>query len=127
MSPPRHDVFTWQGKTMVDRDGEELGTVAEIYLDQETGQPEWARIIATERSVLVPLLGAKPAGDVIQAGYERAVVRNAPAIAAGLERSDAAEKALSRHYCLPFSDARSHTGLRQPPPRPADREGPTRG
>ena len=104
---------------MVDRDGEEIGTVAEIYLGQATGQPEWTVINGIGRSVFVPLLGARPAGDVIQAGYERAVVNDAPAIAAGSERSHTAEKALCCHYRLPFSDRRPHAGLRRAPPEPA--------
>ncbi len=127
MSPPMYDVFTWPGKTMVDRDGEEIGTVAEIYLDQQTGQPEWALLERAKRSVFVPLLGAKPAGDVIQTGYENAVVRNAPAIEPSGERSNAAERALCRYYRLPFSGARPHTGLSQAAPPPEDRGGRTPG
>lgn len=121
MSPPRCDVFMWPGKTMVDRDGEAIGTVAEIYLDQQTGQPEWALLEQGKRFVFVPLLGVKPAGDAIQTGYENAVVRNAPTVERGRERSHAAERALCGHYRLPFSDGRPHTGLLQAPPPPEDR------
>jgi uncharacterized protein YrrD len=30
-----------RGMTAVDRDGDKLGKIEDIYLDQETGKPEW--------------------------------------------------------------------------------------
>jgi hypothetical protein len=39
----RHDtVRTWEGRTMVDHDGDRIGTIDAIYLDDHTSQPEWA-------------------------------------------------------------------------------------
>jgi hypothetical protein len=32
----------WIGRTMVDRDYHTIGKVVDIYLDNETGRPEWA-------------------------------------------------------------------------------------
>ena len=46
---PRPSIETargWQKKTMVDRDGAPLGHIVHIYLDQVTGEPEWA-LLAT--------------------------------------------------------------------------------
>jgi hypothetical protein len=37
-------VRSWQGATMVDRDGDKIGTIDSIYLDDQTGQPEWALV-----------------------------------------------------------------------------------
>ena len=36
------DVQTWRGLTMVDADGDKIGKIEAIYLDRQTGEPEWA-------------------------------------------------------------------------------------
>jgi len=33
------DVQTWRGMTMVDADGDKIGTIDQIFLDRQTGQP----------------------------------------------------------------------------------------
>jgi hypothetical protein len=43
--PDVDTVRSWQGSTMVDRDGDKLGTIESIYLDDQTGEPEWALVI----------------------------------------------------------------------------------
>ena len=42
-APSIETAQAWQGRTMVDPAGDKLGTIDAIYLDDETGQPEWAR------------------------------------------------------------------------------------
>jgi hypothetical protein len=44
MPPSIETVQSWQGRTMVDPAGDKLGTIDAIYLDDETGQPEWATV-----------------------------------------------------------------------------------
>jgi hypothetical protein len=44
MPPSIDTVQSWQGRTMVDPSGDKLGTIDTIYLDDETGQPEWATV-----------------------------------------------------------------------------------
>ncbi len=49
----------WSGLTAVDSDDQPLGRITDIYLDHDTGQPEWA-LVATprRRRAFVPLAGA---------------------------------------------------------------------
>ncbi|HZB59087.1 MAG TPA: PRC-barrel domain-containing protein, partial [Actinomycetota bacterium] len=42
--PDVDTVRSWQGATMVDRDGDRIGTIESIYVDDQTGQPEWALV-----------------------------------------------------------------------------------
>ena len=55
---------------MVDRDRNKIGEVVDIYLDNETGRPEWA-VVRTGlfglRSSFVPLAEAREVGDEQQA------------------------------------------------------------
>jgi uncharacterized protein YrrD len=34
----------WEGQTLLDRDGDKIGRIEEIYLVEETGRPEWALV-----------------------------------------------------------------------------------
>src|SRR5215213_953308 len=34
----------WIGRTAVDRDGDKVGKIADVYLDDDTGQPEWLAV-----------------------------------------------------------------------------------
>ena len=43
-APSIETAQAWQGRTMVDPAGDKLGTIDAIYLDDETGQPEWATV-----------------------------------------------------------------------------------
>jgi PRC-barrel domain len=67
--PDVETVRGWQGATMVDRDGDQVGTIEAIYLDDQTGQPEWALVNTGRfgtRASFVPLAQATPAGDQVQ-------------------------------------------------------------
>lgn len=35
------EAYEWRGRTAIDPDGQKIGKIDEIYLDQETGKPEW--------------------------------------------------------------------------------------
>ena len=62
-------VRSWQGKTMVDRGGDRVGSIEAIYVDDQTGQPEWALVntgLFGTRSTFVPLAQANPSGDQVQ-------------------------------------------------------------
>ena len=38
------DVQTWKGRKVVDPDGDKVGTIDEIFLDRQTGEPAWATV-----------------------------------------------------------------------------------
>jgi hypothetical protein len=42
--PDINTVRAWEGRTLVDRDGNPVGSINAIYLDDRTGQPEWALV-----------------------------------------------------------------------------------
>ena len=85
---------------MLDRSGEKVGTIQEIYLVEETGRPEWALVKTGRlrgRKTLVPISGARPTADGVRAGYEKSVIDEAPAVADD-EPSDELVAAVYRHY-----------------------------
>ena len=61
--PDIETVRGWQGRTLVDRDGDRIGTIDAIYLDDQTGQPEWALVntgLFGTKSSFVPLRSGLP-------------------------------------------------------------------
>jgi sporulation protein YlmC with PRC-barrel domain len=96
-------VRSWQGRTLVDRDGNRIGTIDAIYLDDQTGQPEWALAntgLFGTRSTLVPLVQAAQTGDEVQVPYDKQLVKDAPRIDPDQHLSEAEEQRLWRHYGL---------------------------
>jgi uncharacterized protein (TIGR02271 family) len=115
MESPRIDtVQGWHDRTMVDPAGAKIGTIADIYLDDDTGQPEWATVttgLFGSKQNFVPLVQAESVGDSVQVPYDKDRVKSAPAIPAEGQLSQEEEAALYRHYGLDYTESRSESGL----------------
>ena len=123
MPPSIDTVQSWQGRTMVDPAGDKLGTIDAIYLDDETGQPEWATVtrgLFSAKAAFVPLAQAQAMGDSVQVPYDKQQVTDAPSMEAGGQLSQDEEAELYRHYGLDYSEHRSDSGL---PAGERDRDG----
>jgi uncharacterized protein (TIGR02271 family) len=101
-------VRSWQGATMVDRDGDKVGTIESIYVDDQTGQPEWALVntgFFGTRSTFVPIAQASASGDQVQVPFEQQRVKDAPNMDPDGHLSEQEEQELWRHYGLDYGDA----------------------
>jgi uncharacterized protein (TIGR02271 family) len=90
---------------MVDRDGDKVGTVESIYVDDQTGEPEWALVntgLFGTKSSFVPLAQASGSGDQVQVPYEKQLVKDAPRVDTDQHLSEAEEQQLWRHYGLDY-------------------------
>src|SRR5512132_2263074 len=99
---------------MVDPVGDKLGTIDAVYLDDETGQPEWALVytgLFTAKAAFVPLAQAQDLGDSVQVPYDKQQVIDAPTMQADGQLSQDDEAELYRHYGLDYSEHRSDSGL----------------
>jgi uncharacterized protein (TIGR02271 family) len=113
-APTIETAQAWQGRTMVDPAGDKLGTIDAIYLDDETGQPEWATVTSgmfSAKSAFVPLAQARDTGDSVRVPYDKQQVKNAPVMQADGSLSQDDEAQLYRHYGLEYSEHRSDSGL----------------
>jgi hypothetical protein len=105
---------------MVDPAGDKLGTIDAIYLDDETGQPEWATVTSgmfIAKTAFVPLAQAQDTGDSVQVPYGKQQVKNAPGMEADGSLSQDDEAELYRHYGLDYCDHSSDSGLPGQPGR----------
>jgi uncharacterized protein (TIGR02271 family) len=95
------DISSIIGSTAVDNDGDKLGKVGQVYLDDQTGNPEWATIstgLFGTKETFVPLTEATVSGDTLRLPYEKAKVKDAPRIDAEGHLSPAEEEELYRYY-----------------------------
>jgi PRC-barrel domain len=104
----------WSGLTALDSDDQPLGRITDIYLDHDTGQPEWALVATPQRRrTFVPLAGAARKGDRVTVAVPEAAVRDAPTIRPGRELSDNDAAKLYGHY-VGTSDDRNRGASRAP-------------
>jgi uncharacterized protein (TIGR02271 family) len=100
---------------MVDRDGDRIGSIDDIYVDDRTGQPEWALVntgLFGTKSTFVPLAQAAERDDDVQVPYQKQLVNDAPGIEADQHLSEAEEQQLWRHYGLDYGA--DHAGTAAP-------------
>src|SRR5215218_1218471 len=89
------------GSTAVGNDGGKLGKVGEVYLDDETGRPEWATVhtgLFGTKETFVPLAQADLSGDQVRVPYAKAKVKDAPRIDTDGHLSPEEEAELYRYY-----------------------------
>jgi hypothetical protein len=98
-------IRTWEGRTLLDRDGGRIGIIDAIYLDDRTGQPEWALgntgLFGTKSS-FVPLAQAWQSDNDVLVLYDKQLVNEAPRIDPDGHLSVAEERQLWRHYGLGY-------------------------
>jgi len=98
----QQDISAIIGSNAVDNDGDKLGKVGQVYLDDQTGSPEWATIstgLFGTSETFVPLTDASVSGGTLRVPYEKARVKDAPRVDADQGHlSPAEEEELYRYY-----------------------------
>jgi uncharacterized protein (TIGR02271 family) len=126
--PTLQDVQTWRGQTLYDSDHDKIGEITDIYLDRQSGEPEWLAVktglFGTNVS-FVPLRQAGAHEDHVEVPFDKAKVKDAPNAEADGELSPEEERRLYEHYGLDFGDAGIDTAANGAPPVGHDTSGPT--
>ncbi len=91
------------GKNVYDPNGEKIGSASEIYLDDETAQPEWLTVrtglFGTKES-FVPIRDAALTDDGVYVPVSKGAVKDAPRIDSDGHLSPREEQELYRYYGL---------------------------
>jgi sporulation protein YlmC with PRC-barrel domain len=69
------------GRTVVETDGSKVGKVAQVYLNDETREPEWVTVSTSvfgSKESFVPLRGADWAAEDIVVPLSKSVIKDAP-------------------------------------------------
>jgi uncharacterized protein (TIGR02271 family) len=112
--PDVQELTGWRGREVRDPSGEKIGSVEEIYLDDQTGKPEWLAVktgLLGSKQSFVPVEGASAADDTVTVRYDKAQVKDAPGVDPDGELSQEEEQRLYRHYGLEYGESRSESGL----------------
>ncbi|MEY9841508.1 PRC and DUF2382 domain-containing protein [Streptacidiphilus sp. EB103A] len=90
------------GHKAVDRNGDKIGTVDEVYLDDATGKPEWAAVRTGlfGRDAFVPLATSEFVSDELRIPYDKSQVKDSPDFGVGQHLSPEQELQLYRYYGL---------------------------
>jgi len=108
------NILDYRGTDLLDRTGEKIGRIEEIYLDTETNRPEWALVntgLFGMKGSFVPIGDAFVEDDAVYVPIEKERVEDAPRMSADGELSQPQEAELYRHYGMPYREGPSETGL----------------
>ena len=110
------DVARWHGKMLVDREGERIGKLQDVYVDVENDEPQFATVkegLIGRHLTFVPLGGITVGPDDLQVAVTKEQVKSAPNIEQhGEELSQADESALYHHYELNYAPPDTESGRR---------------
>ena len=109
------EAYDWRGRDIIDSDGDKVGTLEELFRDEDTDQPEWAVVrtgmFGTKLS-FVPIQGAEPAGEDVRVPFSKAQIKDAPKIDdSDGQLSQQEEAELYAHYGMEYGERRSDSGL----------------
>jgi uncharacterized protein (TIGR02271 family) len=111
------EAYGFEGRTLVDRDGDKIGKIDELYTDQASGRPEWALVntgLFGTKKTFVPLSGAEPAGEDVRVPVEKAQVKDAPGIEADGALAEDEERRLFEHYGVDYTTTGTTTATDGP-------------
>lgn len=98
-----NDIDTIRSATAYCKDGNKIGGVGDVYLDDANGKPTWVTIntgLFGTKTSFAPLEGATLEGDRLNLAYGKDVVTAAPSIDEDGHLSPEEEAELYRHYSL---------------------------
>jgi uncharacterized protein (TIGR02271 family) len=113
----KNAVATLSGATVRDPAGAKIGKVAQVYLDDHTGQPEWVTVrtgLFGTRESFVPLSAARLDGDELVVDATKDKVADAPQVDEDGHISEQEEAELYRYYGIEAAGTRASYGTGGP-------------
>jgi sporulation protein YlmC with PRC-barrel domain len=109
-------IAEWHGKTLVDRNGEKIGKLQDVYVDVETDEPQFATVkegVIGRHLTFVPLGGIQVGPDDLKVTVTKDQVRSAPEIEMhGQELSQTDESTLYHHFEMNYTPISTESGRR---------------
>jgi sporulation protein YlmC with PRC-barrel domain len=98
----------WKGQNVVDRDGEKIGKLEDVYFEAGSREPAFGCVktgMLGRRHVLVPLTGASVSRDFVRVDYPHEQVKDGPQVEPGATLESATEHELAHHYRIELTDS----------------------
>jgi len=120
MTDTNAQVGAWLNRTVVDPSGAKVGTVTDVYVDDQTKQPDWLAIstgLFGTKVSFVPIEGARVDDDDVMVAYDKDTIKDAPRVEADGALSVEEEQALYAHYGRSYDAAPTDSGRPAPTTR----------
>lgn len=104
------DVNAILSSTAYGSDGDKIGKVEQVFLDDNSGEPTFLTVntgLFGAKENFVPVKGARQDGDRVVLPYTKDVIKDAPKVDADQHLSPAEEEELYRYYELNYEDGRT--------------------
>ncbi len=88
-------------RAAVDAEGNRIGKISQMFLDEQTGQPQWVLVetgLFGTRQSFAPVRGSKLDGELVVLAVSKDQVKDAPNIEGGEQLSDSEQEALRQYY-----------------------------
>jgi sporulation protein YlmC with PRC-barrel domain len=112
----RWSVAEWHGKMLIDRNGEKIGKLQDVYVDVETDEPQFGTVkegFVSRHLTFVPLSGIRIGPDDLHVSVTKDQVRSAPDIEMhGEELSQSDESKLYHHFEMNYTPPKTESGRR---------------
>ena len=108
------NISEWHGRELVDRTGERIGRLEDVYYDVETEEPQFGTVkegLINRHLTFVPLSGVTIGPDNLQVTATRDQVRKAPNIGRN-DHSPLDESNLYHYYQLNYTPLDTASGSR---------------
>jgi uncharacterized protein (TIGR02271 family) len=104
ISTDQIDTILSSGGNVIDQDGKKIGSIGQVYLDDQGGEPAWITAntgFFGSGESFAPLVDASVEGDDVRVAYDKDMVKDAPhSDDADGHLSEAQEADLYRYYSL---------------------------
>lgn len=100
----------WIGQTLTDSSGRKIGSIDDIYTDDDTGQPEWLAVttgLMGPDTYFVPMRGATASGRGVQVPFPKDQVRSASTSSADGRLTRLVKGRLYAHYGYSYAEERN--------------------
>ncbi|OFK07764.1 DUF2382 domain-containing protein [Kocuria sp. HMSC066H03] len=104
------DVNAILSSTAYGSDGDKIGKVEQVFLDDNSGEPTFLTVntgLFGAKENFVPVKGARQDGDRVVLPYTKDVIKDAPKVDADQHLSPAEEEELYRYYEMNYDDGRT--------------------
>lgn len=105
--------YGWEGREVIDRDGERVGVIRSLYAHEGSQTPAWAAVrtgLFGTKETFVPIAAAQPSGEQVRVQVTKEDIRDAPRIEPHGELSLEQEGELYRHYGMGSPSAAPEAG-----------------
>ena len=88
-------------RAAVDAEGNRIGKISRMFLDEQTGQPQWVLVetgLFGTRQSFAPVRGSKLDGELVVLAVSKDQVKDAPNIDPDAKISESEQDALRQYY-----------------------------